>query len=199
MTERAFPPGFLFGAATAGHQVEGDNSTSDTWFAELVTPTVFKEPSGRACNSYELWAEDLELAHGLGLSAYRFSVEWARIEPEEGEFSEEALAHYEAILDRCHELGLQPIVTFNHFTSPHWFAMRGGWLDPEAPALFARYCDRVMQAFGDKIGIAVTMNEPNLSRLLTWIGLPDFVHDLERATCRPRARRPGCRGTGSPT
>ena len=191
MTARAFPPGFLFGAATAGHQVEGDNSTSDTWFAELVTPTVFKEPSGRACNSYELWAEDLELAHGLGLSAYRFSVEWARIEPVEGEFSEEALAHYEAILDRCHELGLQPIVTFNHFTSPHWFAMRGSWLDPEAPALFARYCDRVMEAFGDKIGIAVTMNEPNLSRLLTWIGLPDFVHDLERATLQAASEAAG--------
>src|SRR4051794_11352069 len=191
MTRRTFPPGFLWGAATAGHQVEGDNRTSDTWFAENISPTVFKEPSGRACNSYELWAEDLDLAKGMGLNAYRFSVEWARVEPSEGEFSQEALAHYEMILDRCQELGLQPIVTFNHFTAPHWFAMRGGWLDPEAPRLFARYCDRLMRAFGDKIGVAVTLNEPNLSRLLTWIGLPDFVHDLERATLQAAGETAG--------
>ena len=191
MTERTFPSGFLFGAATAGHQVEGDNTTSDTWFAEQVTPTVFKEPSGKACNSYALWREDVDLAHGLGLTAYRFSVEWARVEPEEGTFNEEALAHYEGILDRCLELGLTPIVTFNHFTSPHWFAMRASWLDPKAPELFARYCDRLMAAFGDKIGYAVTMNEPNLARLLTWIGLPDFVRDLERATLQAASEATG--------
>ena len=87
MTERSFPPGFLWGVAGAGHQIEGDNANSDTWFAELVTPTVFKEPSGKACNSYELWREDVELAAGMGLNAYRFSVEWARVEPSEGESS----------------------------------------------------------------------------------------------------------------
>ena len=78
----------------------------------------------------------------MGLNAYRFSVEWARVEPEEGTFSAEALDHYEAIVDRCLEVGMAPVVTFNHFTSPHWFAMRGSWLDPKAPELFARYCDR---------------------------------------------------------
>ena len=85
-------------------------------------------------------------------------------------------------MDRCLEDGLAPLVTFNHFTSPHWFAMRGGWLDHEAPALFARYCDRVMRRFGDRIAYAVTMNEPNLARMLSWMDLPDFVRDLERAT-----------------
>jgi beta-glucosidase len=104
------------------------------------------------------------------------------VEPEEGEFSDEALAHYEAIADRALERGMAPVVTFNHFTSPHWFAKRGAWLDPEAPALFARYCDRVMERFGDRIAYAVTMNENNLARLLTWIDLPAFVRDLERAT-----------------
>ena len=118
----------------------------------------------------------------MGLNAYRFSVEWARVEPTEGTFSEEALDHYEAIVDRCLEVGMAPVVTFNHFTSPHWFAMRGSWLDPEAPALFARYCDAVMERFGDRIAYAVTMNEPNLARLLSWLELPDFVRDLERAT-----------------
>ncbi len=182
MTTRPFPDGFLWGVASAGHQNEGDNVHSDTWFAENVTPTVFREPSGRACNGYELWSSDIDLAAGMGLSAYRFSVEWARVEPVEGEFSPAALDHYEAIVDRCLERGMAPVVTFNHFTSPHWFGMRGGWLDPSAPDVFARYCDHVMARFGDRIAYAVTMNEPNLARLLTWIGFPDFVRDLERAT-----------------
>lgn len=182
MTTRTFPSDFLWGVAAAGHQVEGDNVDSDTWFAEQMTPSVFMEPSGRACNGYELWREDIDLAREMGLNAYRFSVEWARVEPVEGTFSEEALDHYEAIVDRCLEVGMAPVVTFNHFTSPHWFAMRGSWLDSEAPALFARYCDRVMERFGDRIAVAVTMNEPNLTRLLTWIDLPSFIRDVERAT-----------------
>jgi beta-glucosidase len=182
MTTRRFPNGFLWGVASAGHQNEGDNVHSDTWFAENVTPSVFRERSGKACNGYELWSVDVDLAASFGLTAYRFSVEWARVEPVEGDFSDEALAHYEAIVDRCLEHGMVPIVTFNHFTSPHWFAMRGSWLAPDAPAAFARYCDRVVQRFGDRIGYAVTMNEPNLARLLTWIDLPDVVRDLERAT-----------------
>ena len=182
MTDRPFPPGFLWGVAGAGHQVEGGNVTSDTWYAEHVTPTVFREPSGAACNGYALWREDLDLAAGLGISAYRFSVEWARVEPVEGERSTAALDHYEAVVDGCLERGLAPVVTFNHFTSPHWFAQRGGWLDQGAPEVFARYCDQVMDRFGDRIAFAVTMNEPNIARLLTWLGLPDFVRDLERAT-----------------
>ena len=96
MTQRTFPSDFLWGVAAAGHQVEGDNSDSDTWFAEQMTPSVFQEPSGKACNGYELWREDIDLAKGMGLNAYRFSVEWARVEPEEGTFSDEALDHYEA-------------------------------------------------------------------------------------------------------
>ena len=177
-----FPEDFLWGVAGAGHQIEGGNSNSDTWYAELVTPTVFSEPSGAACDSWLRWRDDLDLVSGMGLTAYRFSVEWSRVEPTEGTFDEEALDHYEAIVDECVARGLAPVVTFNHFTSPHWFAMRSGWLDPEAPALFARYCDRVMERFGDRIAVAVTMNEPNLARLLSWLNLPDFVRDLERAT-----------------
>ncbi len=78
------PADFLWGVATAGHQNEGDNVDSDTWFLENVTPTIFREPSGKAVNGWELWATDLDLAAGMGLNAYRFSVEWARVEPAEG-------------------------------------------------------------------------------------------------------------------
>ena len=182
MTLPTFPADFLWGVATAGHQNEGDNVDSDTWFLENVTPTVFKDRSGKAANGWELWESDLDLVAGMGLNAYRFSVEWARVEPVEGEFSDEALAHYEAIVDGCLARGLAPIVTFNHFTSPHWFAGRGAWLDPEAPALFARYCGVVMDRFGDRIALAVTFNEPDLPEMLTWAHLPEFIVELERAT-----------------
>lgn len=181
-TMTAFPTGFLWGVATAGHQNEGDNVTSDTWFLENVSPTVFREPSGKACNGWELWEGDLDLVAGMGLNAYRFSVEWARIEPVEGEFSEEALAHYEAIVDGCHARGLTPLVTLSHFTSPHWFAARSAWLDPEAPALFARFTGAVMDRFGDRIAYVVTFNEPDLPEMLTWAGLPPFVAELEKQT-----------------
>ena len=181
-TKSTFPSDFLWGVAHAGHQVEGDNVDSDTWFVENVSPTIFSQPSGKAANNWELWKQDIQLAKDMGLNAYRFSVEWARVEPEEGQFSDDALDHYEAIVDRCVELGLAPVVTLNHFTCPHWFAKRGSWLHPAAAELFARYCDRVVERFGDRMAYALTLNEPNLAQLLTWADLPDFVVDLARAT-----------------
>ncbi|MFC5791642.1 glycoside hydrolase family 1 protein [Agromyces tardus] len=191
MPASPFPADFLWGVATAGHQNEGDNVDSDTWFLEHVSPTVFREPSGRAANGWELWESDLDLVAGMGLNAYRFSVEWARIEPADGEFSDEALTHYEALVDGCLARGLAPIVTFSHFTSPHWFAKRGAWLDAEAPALFARFCGVVMDRFGDRIAIAVTFNEPDLPEMLTWADLPAFVTELERATLEAASRAAG--------
>jgi beta-glucosidase len=187
----AFPADFLWGVATAGHQNEGDNVDSDTWFLENVSPTVFQQRSGKAANGWERWESDLDLVAGMNLNAYRFSVEWARIEPVEGEFSEEALAHYEALVDGCRARGLAPIVTFNHFTSPHWFAARGAWLDDAAPELFARYVGVVMDRFGDRIRLAVTFNEPDLPEMLTWAGLPDFIVELERATLEAAGRDAG--------
>ena len=82
-----FPDDFLWGVASAGDQNEGGNDLSDTWFAEHVTPTVFREPSGKACDGWHRWREDVDLAAGMNLNSYRFSVEWARVEPTEGEFS----------------------------------------------------------------------------------------------------------------
>ena len=83
------------------------------------------------------------------------------------------------------------MVTYNHFTSPHWFARRGAWLDPEAPALFARYCGMVTEALGDGAAWAVTMNEPDLPRLLTWLGLPAEARELERATLLAASEQAG--------
>jgi beta-glucosidase len=181
-SRRAFPAGFHWGVATSGHPTEGGNANSDTWFAEQVSPTVFREPSGPACDSYRRWPEDLALVAGLGLNAYRFSVEWARIEPAPGVFDHAGLAHYGAIMDACLAHGLAPVVTFNHFTCPHWFAAGGGWLAPDAAERFARYCGVVMEHLGAGIAYAVTLNEPNLPRLLSWFDLPAIVRELERAT-----------------
>lgn len=166
MTPTSLPDGFLWGVATAGHQSEGDNAASDTWFLEHTTPSLFREPSGPACRGYQHWRTDLDVVAGLGLNAFRFSVEWARVEPERGVFSTEALDHYERVVDGCLERGLAPIVTFNHFTAPHWFAAAGSWTAPDAPTQFAEQCDRVMARFGDRIAYGVTLNEPNLEQLL---------------------------------
>lgn len=137
MTHMTFPYSFLWGVATAGHQNEGNNITSDTWFLETVTPTVFASRSGRAVNGWELWEHDLDLVAGLGLNAYRFSVEWARVEPEPGRIDTSALDHYEAVIDGCLNRGLAPVVTFSHFTAPHWFAKNAGWLASDAAEQFA--------------------------------------------------------------
>jgi len=98
----SFPEGFLWGAATSGHQIEGNNVNSDMWVAENVKPTIFKEPSGDATNSFELWPRDLDLVKLIGLNSYRFSLEWSRIEPEPGMFSVAMLDHYKAIINGCH-------------------------------------------------------------------------------------------------
>lgn len=172
-----FPEGFLWGAATAGHQIEGNNLNSDCWVMENVTPTIFREPSLDAANSFALWTSDLDIVQALGLNSYRFSLEWARIEPVPGQFSVAMLDHYKQIVEGCRARGLVPVVTYNHFTVPAWFAAMGGWTNPEAPALFARYCDRATRHLGDAIGYAVTLNEPNLS-LQLWAMMPELMTKL---------------------
>lgn len=175
-----FPHDFLWGAASAGHQVEGNNVNSDIWLLEHAKPTIFKEPSGDACNSFELWETDLNLCRDLGFSSYRFSLEWARIEPEPALFSQAMIDHYKRIIEGCHQRNLVPIVSFNHFASPVWFGAMGGWTNPQAVDRFASYCNKVAAQLADGIGYAVTFNEPNLLRLLKVIGVPDFVWDLQK-------------------
>ncbi|VXB24861.1 glycoside hydrolase family 1 protein [Brevundimonas sp. G8] len=170
---RANAAPFLWGAATAGHQVEGNNVASDIWLLEQVKPTLFSEPSGDACDSFERWREDVEIVRSLGLNAYRFSVEWSRVEPAEGQVSLAALEHYRRIVTACREAGLAPVVTLSHFTSPRWFAAKGGWFHPDAPATFARHCERVVRHMGDQISHVVTFNEPNLQLLGEWGKTPD--------------------------
>ncbi|MCW1987870.1 UNVERIFIED_ORG: beta-glucosidase [Sphingomonas sp. R1F5B] len=162
----AFPSGFLWGASTAAHQVEGNNLNADLWVIENLPNTMFADRSGDAANSLELWPVDLDLVKGLGLNTYRFSLEWARIEPDKGHFSNAMLDHYKAMIAGCRARGIKPVVTFNHFTTPRWFAAQGGWGNPESVMLFARFCDRAVRHLGAGIELALTLNEPNLAGLL---------------------------------
>jgi beta-glucosidase len=170
MTRFDFPAGFLWGTATAAHQVEGNNVNNDNWLMEHVPGTIFAEPSGDACDHYHRYPEDIALLAELGFNLYRFSIEWARIEPEEGEFSLAELEHYRRMLAACHEHHITPMVTFHHFTSPRWLAAQGGWEAETTPARFARYCERATRHLGDLIGAACTINEANIGPLLTQAG-----------------------------
>ena len=161
-----FPDTFLWGAATAGHQVEGNNDNTEVWALEHLASSPFREPSGIACDHFNRYPEDIKLLKDLGFNSYRFSAEWARIEPTEGEFSAEALDHYRRMLESCHEHDIKPMLTFHHFTSPKWFHQYGGWLSDKAPDLFTRFAEKTTEHLGDLITAALTFNEPNLSRLL---------------------------------
>jgi beta-glucosidase len=165
-----FPTGFLWGAAIAGHQAEGDNVASDAWLLENIQPTEFKEPSGAGVDHYRLYDQDIATLASLGLNTFRFSIEWARVEPVEGMFSVAALEHYRDVLLSCRRHKVKAMVSFNHFVTPAWFAARGGWEADGSDQLYARYCDKVARHLGDLIDVATTFNEPNLPRLL--FGIP---------------------------
>lgn len=163
---RAMPKGFLWGAAISAHQSEGNDVNSDSWLLENLPETVYKDPSGDACDSYHRYEQDFAIARAIGLNCYRFGIEWARIEPEPGAFSQAELDHYKRVLSSCRAHGLLPILSYNHFTVPRWFAMRGGWEVPDSADLFARYCDRATRALGDQIGMAAPFNEANIQLLI---------------------------------
>ena len=153
---------FYIGAATAAHQVEGNNIHSDYWALEHMKTTSFAEPSLDAVDHYNRYEQDIRLMADAGLNAYRFSIEWARIEPQEGMFDEKELEHYRAVIRCCKEHGIEPIVTLHHFTSPKWLISRGGWEAETTPAYFARYTKYVMERLGSELKYVCTLNEANM-------------------------------------
>ncbi|WP_281900364.1 glycoside hydrolase family 1 protein [Phytohabitans aurantiacus] len=171
-----FPDGFLWGAATAPHQIEGNNVNSDFWLAEGRVPGM--ERSGDACDSYHRYAEDMRLLAGAGLNAYRFGIEWARVEPEPGMVSRAELAHYRRMIDTALELGVTPVVTLHHFTNPRWFADEGGWMGERAVDRFRAYVE-VVTGILDGVPWVCTMNEPNMLALMTMMAR--FAADPELA------------------
>ncbi len=169
MTTIEFPEGFLWGTATAAHQVEGGNWNNDWWAWEHNPAGGCVEPSGDAIDHYHRYGDDIALLAELGFGTYRFSIEWSRIEPEQGEYSVAALDHYRRMLSTCHEHGIVPIVTFHHFTSPRWISHLGGWEEPDTADHFARFCGRATEHLGDLIGWGCTLNEPNIVALLGYL------------------------------
>jgi beta-glucosidase len=157
-----FPDGFLWGAAGSAHQIEGGNTNNDWWDFEHAPGSPCVESSGDACDSFHRWREDIDLVADMDLGSYRFSLEWSRIEPAEGEFSTAALDHYRRMCAACHERNIVPVVTFHHFTTPSWLAARGCFEALDAPDRFARYVERAGGHLGDLIGWACTINEPNV-------------------------------------
>ena len=165
----AFPKGFFIGAATAAHQVEGNNIHSDYWAQELLPHTSFAEPSGLACDHYHRYEEDIALLARAGLNAYRFSIEWARIEPEEGKFDEAEIEHYRKVIACCKANGVEPIVTLHHFTSPAWLIRKGGWEAESTIEYFRRYAAYVTEKLGGELRYICTINEANMGLQLAAI------------------------------
>ncbi|TMR91016.1 family 1 glycosylhydrolase, partial [Nonomuraea basaltis] len=160
------PHDFLWGAASSAHQTEGNNTNSNWWHLENNPRSPLKERSGDAVDSYRRYPEDMRLLAEAGLDAYRFSVEWARIEPAPGEISGAQLRHYRTMIETAREHGLTPVVTLHHFTNPMWFTRAGGWKDPDAVEYFARYVTEVSSILDD-VPWVCTINEPNMIAVIS--------------------------------
>ena len=156
------PENFLIGAATAAHQVEGNNIHSDLWAMEHMKHTSFIEPSLDAVDHYNRYEKDIKLMADAGLNAYRFSIEWARIEPEEGHFDSEAVDHYKAVIACCKKYGIEPFVTLHHFSSPKWLISKGGWEASTTPEDFAHYVRFIIGELGSELHYICTINEANM-------------------------------------
>ena len=157
-----FAPEFFIGAATAAHQVEGNNIHNDCWAQEQMQHTSYVEPSLDAVDHYNRYEEDIRLMAEAGLNAYRVSIEWARIEPEEGRFDETEVEHYRKVIACCKANGLEPVVTLHHFSSPVWLISKGGWEAETTPADFARYVRFLMERLGGELHYVCTINEANM-------------------------------------
>lgn len=213
-----FPENFFWGAATSSHQVEGNNhndwsewektnaerlvkEAKDNWqkwqqekFPEMFDPQNYI--SGRVCDHYNRFAEDFGIAKFLGHNAHRFSIEWSRIEPEEGKFDDGEIEHYRQVLRVLKNSGLEPFVTLWHFSLPVWFSEKGGFKNKNSSEIFARYCGYVVEKLGGMAQFWITINEPEYyaqESYLTGMWPPQkksrtsqliVIHNLIRAHCR---------------
>jgi beta-glucosidase len=157
---------FLWGAATSAHQVEGGNAANDWHNWELAPDSGCVEPAGAACDHLNQYPLDIALLAEIGLNCYRFSVEWSRVEPEPGRYSQRWIDHYRKVAQCCRANGLLPLLTLHHFTNPRWVAQRGGWERRGTAEDFARFCGVVAESLGELPALAITINEPNILALL---------------------------------
>jgi beta-glucosidase len=177
-----FPDNFLWGASTSSHQVEGN--THNDWseweiknskkladkaqrrwldwqqkkFPEILNPKNYV--SGKACDHYNLFEKDFDIAKKLGHNTHRFSIEWSRIEPKEGVFDKSELAHYKAVVHALKTRGMEPFVTLWHWALPVWLSKKGGVLSRNFDRYFARYAEFVVNGLKDDVSFWITLNEP---------------------------------------
>lgn len=154
-----FPKNFLWGSATSSYQVEGNNANADWWAWEK---RAGKENSGAACRHYELYEQDFDLARGLHHNTHRLSIEWSRVEPQEGKFSQDEIRHYADVIAALRKRNLEPVVTLHHFTNPIWFSESGGWEKQPSVERFMNYCDVVIRALAGGVRYWITINEPTV-------------------------------------
>ncbi len=193
-----FPDGFFWGAATSAHQVEGGNVNDwSEWeksearmkdlklaigdenfkkkfpahlFEKWPTPADLENyVSGEACGHYDRFEEDFDIAASLGHNAHRFSVEWSRIEPEEGKFNEKEIAHYRKALKALKERNLEPFATLWHWPIPLWLRARGGWQNPKTADCFRRYAEKIVSEFKSDVKFWITLNEPEIYALNSFL------------------------------
>jgi beta-glucosidase len=170
MHNGSFPQGFLWGTATAAHQVEGNNRNNDWWAFEQQPGAIWKgDRSGLACDWWRNAEHDFDLMARMGHNTHRLSVEWSRIEPEEGIFDSGALARYRQMLLALRQRGIEPMVTLFHFSSPLWLARQGGWLNPRSVDYFRRFAQHTVEELGDLVRLWCTINEPNVYGVLGYL------------------------------
>lgn len=167
---RAFPPGFLWGCATAAHQVEGGCTNNNWWRWEQLGGIQTGESSLTANDEWHRYPEDFGILSRLHNNAHRFSIEWSKVEPKPGCFDETAIEHYRDVLCELRRLGMTPLVTLLHFTTPLWFEDRGGWTGPGAVEAWLAFVERVARDLGDLVGLWCTVNEPNIMAFGGWVG-----------------------------
>ncbi len=162
---------FLWGAATSAYQVEGNCTNSNWWEFESTVdrrglPRIKRgQRSGIAADHWRRYKEDVQLLKEMHLNAYRFSIEWSKIEPEEGVFADSALDHYEQVIDELRANGIEPFITLHHFTNPLWFERKGGFEREDSPEILARFARKVVARLGRKVRFWTTVNEPNVYAL----------------------------------
>ncbi|MEO5617496.1 MAG: glycoside hydrolase family 1 protein [Candidatus Eisenbacteria bacterium] len=165
----AFPSGFLWGAATSAHQVEGGNTRNDWWRFEQIPGAIHDgHASGDACRHYEHFDEDFALAAADGHNAHRLSIEWSRIEPVRGECDAAEVAHYHAVFASLRKHHLTPVVTLHHFTNPLWIADHGGWENRETVDRFTDFVRFCAREYGSEVDWWCTVNEPEVYAFHGW-------------------------------
>ena len=182
MNELKFPDKFLFGTAVASYQVEGGIYNNDWTIWENKSNSVCVEPCNEACKHYEMLDQDIELLKELGIKAFRFSIEWSRIEPTEGNYDTDAINHYVEKANKLIANNITPIITFHHFTTPEWLYKKDSWLNPGADNYFDNYVEKLMEYLPNEIEYFNTINEPGIFAFFGYFSTNKFPPGIANET-----------------